>query len=235
MIEASPVARRGAAGVLTLAVLVVVAVATILTWPQRSSIALAALGPTGVSELSAPGQLLVPGDSASGVIAPPMTATGSATFTYDIPSIARVEVYAIDGTVADRTQSGDVREWSASPTVEGRGASTTPSSRSVATNVARLNLPFRVAGLRSQVDDVVRHFDEFGTPPPGVAQGGLKGYPKGTYGGQGLPQKPLGYYTESDVWVSGGGVKRSAERVVFGQGGEVYYTPTHYDGFVRIR
>lgn len=109
------------------------------------------------------------------------------------------------------------------------------SGSCVATNTARLNLPFRDAGLRSQVDDVVRHFDEFGTPPTGVAQGGLKGHPTGTYGGQGLPQKPLGYYTESDVWVSGGGVKRGAERLVFGQGGEVYYTPTHYDDFVRIR
>lgn len=106
----------------------------------------------------------------------------------------------------------------------------------LAPNTARaLNLPFRDAGLRSQIDDVVRHFDDLGTPPTGIAQGGLKGYPKGTYGGQGLPPKSLGYYTESDVWVSGGGIKRGAERLVFGRGGEVYYTPRHYDDFVRIR
>lgn len=105
-----------------------------------------------------------------------------------------------------------------------------------APNTARsLNLPFRDASLRSQVDDVVRHFDEFGRPPTGVAQGGLKNYPNGTYGGQGLPKQSLGYYTESDVWLSGGGIKRGAERLVFGRGGEVYYTPTHYDDFVRIR
>lgn len=110
------------------------------------------------------------------------------------------------------------------------------SSVALAPNTARaLNLPFRDAGLRSQVDDVVRHFDEVGRPPIGVQQGGLKGYPKGTYGGQGLPQKSLGYYTESDVWISGNGVKRGAERLAFGGGGEVYYTPTHYDDFVRIR
>ncbi len=98
-----------------------------------------------------------------------------------------------------------------------------------------LNLPFRDPGLRSQIDDVVRHFDEVGRPPTGVAQGGLRGHPRGTYGGQGLPDRPLGYYTESDVWTSGGGIKRGAERLVFGQGGEVYYTPNHYDSFVRIR
>lgn len=105
----------------------------------------------------------------------------------------------------------------------------------LAPNTAGLSLPFRNAGLRSQVDDVVQHFDDFGTPPTGIAQGGLKGYPKGTYGGQGLPSRSLGYYTESDVWISGGGIKRGAERLVFGRGGEVYYTPTHYDDFVRIR
>jgi hypothetical protein len=98
-----------------------------------------------------------------------------------------------------------------------------------------LSLPFNDAGLRSQVDYVVAHFDEFGKPPTGVQQGGLRGQPAGTYGGQGLPPRPLGYYTESDVWASGAGVKRGAERLVFGQGGEVYYTPTHYNDFVRIR
>lgn len=106
---------------------------------------------------------------------------------------------------------------------------------STAPRAPRLNLPFRDSGLRSQVDDVVRHFDEVGRPPTGVAQGGLRGHPRGTYGGQGLPDRPLGYYTESDVWTSGGGIKRGAERLVFGQGGEVFYTPNHYDSFVRIR
>ena len=164
------------------------------------------------------------------------TANSSPGNVYDVPAIARAVVHHAGATEGGPEHRSSAAEGFASGEPDDSGRSTTPSSQSVATNTAqRLNLPFRDAGLRSQVDDVVRNFDEFGTPPAGVAQGGLKGYPTGTYGGQGLPQKPLGYYTESDVWVSGGGVKRGAERLVFGQGGEVYYTPTHYDDFVRIR
>jgi len=103
------------------------------------------------------------------------------------------------------------------------------------TNTRPLSLPFKDDALSSQIDDVVRHFDELGTPPSGVAQGGLRGQPVGVYGGQGLPQQPLGYYTESDVFISGGGIKRTAERLVFGQGGEVWYSPNHYENFIRIR
>lgn len=170
-----------------------------------------------------------------GLVGSPTATVDAVPFTYDVPTYARVDAYSFDVVETSPPPIKSSRKGSASPLPEVRGSSTTPHARSVATNTARLNLPFRDAGLRSQVDDVVRHFDEFGTPPTGVAQGGLKGHPTGTYGGQGLPQKPLGYYTESDVWVSGGGVKRGAERLVFGQGGEVYYTPTHYDDFVRIR
>lgn len=154
---------------------------------------------------------------------------------YDAPVTTRGAIQGLGDLTNASSQPAGSQERSAARSVTTQGQSTTPHSRSVATNTARLNLPFRDAGLRSQVDDVVRHFDDFGAPPPGVAQGGLKGHPTGTYGGQGLPQKSLGYYTESDVWISGGGVKRGAERLVFGQGGEVYYTPTHYDDFVRIR
>lgn len=125
MIEASPVARRGAARVLAFAVLVVIAVAAILTWSQRSAMALAAAG-ADVSEPS-PGQFPVPGDGASRVIAPPTTATGPATFAYDVQSIALVEVCATDGAVAGRKQPGDLSEWSALPSAEPEGASTTPS------------------------------------------------------------------------------------------------------------
>ena len=116
-----------------------------------------------------------------------------------------------------------------------------PGPASTAANTGRgaLNLPFKNPSLRSQVEDVVRHFDEFGTPPLGVAQGGLKGYPKGTYGNKNgaLPGRPLGYYTETDIWASGNGVKRGAERLILGRNGEVYYTFNHYDlgSFVRIR
>ena len=41
---------------------------------------------------------------------------------------------------------------------------------------AGLNLPFAGDALRAKVDDVVRHFDEFGTPPQGVAQGGSRSF-----------------------------------------------------------
>lgn len=111
----------------------------------------------------------------------------------------------------------------------------------VAANAGRgaLNLPFKDPALRSQVDDVVRHFDDFGAPPPGVAQGGLKGYPKGTYGNKNgaLPNQPTGYYTETDIWTSGNGIKRGAERLILGRNGEVFYTSNHYElgSFVRIR
>ena len=103
--------------------------------------------------------------------------------------------------------------------------------------VQALNLPFKSPSLRSQIEKVVGHFDEFGESPTGVAQGGLKGFPKGTYGNKNelLPVQPNGYYTESDVWASGAGVKRGPERLIFGRGGEVYYSPDHYESFVRIR
>lgn len=87
--------------------------------------ALAAAG-ADVSEPS-PGQFPVPGDGASRVIALPTTATGPATFTYDVQSIALVEVCATDGAVAGRKQPGDLSEWSALPSAEPEGASTTPS------------------------------------------------------------------------------------------------------------
>lgn len=99
-----------------------------------------------------------------------------------------------------------------------------------------LNLPFRDAGLRSQVDDVVRHFDEFGTPPPGVRQGIRSGGERGVFQNANgtLPrQTDPRYYTEMDVWAGTG--PRGTERLVIGRGGEVYYTPDHCQSFVRIR
>ena len=50
-----------------------------------------------------------------------------------------------------------------------------------------------------------------------------------------LPAKPQGYYREFTVRPAPGVKGRGAERVVIGQGGEVYYTPNHYGSFVRIR
>jgi ribonuclease T1 len=41
--------------------------------------------------------------------------------------------------------------------------------------------------------------------------------------------QPEGYYTESDVWPGPG--PRGTERIVTGEGGEVWYTPDHYGTF----
>lgn len=49
------------------------------------------------------------------------------------------------------------------------------------------------------------------------------------------------YYHEADVWAlepnaAGTSASRSrGDRLVFGNGGEVYYTPDHYETFVRLR
>ncbi|MEV0448348.1 ribonuclease domain-containing protein [Streptomyces sp. NPDC050600] len=77
-----------------------------------------------------------------------------------------------------------------------------------------------------------------GRPPSGTQQGKRGNRPRGEYGnGNGqLAERPRGYYTESDVWpnMEGSG-PRGKERLVFGKSGEVYYTSSHYDNFIRLR
>ncbi|WP_030024367.1 polymorphic toxin-type HINT domain-containing protein, partial [Streptomyces monomycini] len=94
------------------------------------------------------------------------------------------------------------------------------------------------AETEKRVNEVVDFFDMHGRPPSMTHQGGRRGRPPGEYGntnGQ-LPSKPLGYYTESDVWPSGRGTGgRGTDRLVFGKTGEVYYTTTHYDNLIRVR
>jgi guanyl-specific ribonuclease Sa len=90
--------------------------------------------------------------------------------------------------------------------------------------------------LDAQVALVIDSMDRTGRPPDGVAQGGRKGGRRGTFqNAEGrLPTQPPGYYTESDVWpraASG----RGTHRLIFGRGGEVYYTADHYRTFVRVR
>lgn len=79
-------------------------------------------------------------------------------------------------------------------------------------------------------------FDRTGSPPAGVAQGGRRGGRRGVFdNAEGrLPRRGPGYYRESDVWPRGPG-GRGAERLVFGNAGEVYYTADHYRSFVRLR
>jgi guanyl-specific ribonuclease Sa len=84
--------------------------------------------------------------------------------------------------------------------------------------------------LSQQIGDVVDSMRTTGEPPPGVRQGGLPGKP-GVYGNKGmdLPPQPEGYYSESDVWPGPG--PRGTERIVMGDGGEVWYSPDHYGTF----
>jgi RHS repeat-associated protein len=84
--------------------------------------------------------------------------------------------------------------------------------------------------LRQQIGNVVDSLSTTGKPPAGVRQGSYQGQP-GVYANLSgdLPARPLGYYTESDVWPGTG--PRGTERIVTGQNGEVWYSPDHYGTF----
>jgi RHS repeat-associated protein len=94
--------------------------------------------------------------------------------------------------------------------------------------------------LRNQLSDVTTSLRDTGSPPPGVRQGGAPGHPgvfenrvpRGASSPK-LPERPFGYYTESDVWPGPG--PRGTERVVRGDGGEAWYSPDHYGTFREIR
>jgi guanyl-specific ribonuclease Sa len=90
--------------------------------------------------------------------------------------------------------------------------------------------------LERQVALVIDSMDRTGHPPAGVAQGGRHGGTRGVFeNAEGrLPREAGGYYTETDVWPRGEG-GRGARRLIFGRGGEVYYTADHYRTFVRVR
>ena len=62
------------------------------------------------------------------------TSTSVVAYAYDAPTIARVGVHEFEATEASPAQLSGSREESASPSVDGRRTSTTPSPRSVATN-----------------------------------------------------------------------------------------------------
>jgi guanyl-specific ribonuclease Sa len=90
--------------------------------------------------------------------------------------------------------------------------------------------------LERQVTLVIDSVDRTGHPPAGVAQGGRRSGKRGVFeNAEGrLPRQADGYYTETDVWPRGAG-GRGARRLIFGRGGEVYYTADHYRTFVRVR
>ena len=75
-----------------------------------------------------------------------------------------------------------------------------------------------------------------GRPPAGIAQGGRRGGDRGVFENAEarLPAQPRGYYHETDVWPRGPD-GRGAERLIFGSGGEVWYSGDHYRSFERVR
>ena len=102
------------------------------------------------------------------------------------------------------------------------------------------SLPFKDSALNDQIERVVKSMDATNAPPPGVRQGGATMFGTkltGLYRGGGLPDAPLGYYTETDIWPSEPGTPPGVYRLIFGKDGEVYATIAHYaDGaWVRIR
>jgi guanyl-specific ribonuclease Sa len=94
----------------------------------------------------------------------------------------------------------------------------------------------REGDLARQIAAVIDSMDRSGRPPTGVAQGGRRAGRRGVFeNAEGrLPPQPRGYYTETDVWPRGPG-GRGAQRLIFGKGGEVYYTADHYRTFRRVR
>jgi RHS repeat-associated protein len=83
--------------------------------------------------------------------------------------------------------------------------------------------------VHDQIINVINHWDKHGTRPEGVQFGGG---PEGVYRGHGMPKEAQGmdegYYHESDIFPTGEGESRpSTGRLVFGDKGEVWFTP-HY-------
>jgi len=76
---------------------------------------------------------------ALGLAVAPSYAAG--TCGYDAAAVARVDAHAFGAVAASPAQFSDMREGSASPSIEVRGTSTTSSSRSVATESAVSTVP----------------------------------------------------------------------------------------------
>ncbi len=125
------------------------------------------------------------------------------------------------------------RQETSPGTIDLRGKAEKPT---ITTPEGGVRLPFKNPELKAQIERVIESFDETGKPPAGVWQGRRRGYPPGLFFNDRnkLPSKPRGYYKESDIWPGKPG-NRGPERLIFGKGGEVYYTPDHYNTFVKIR
>lgn len=101
-------------------------------------------------------------------MAPPTTTASAATFAYDVPPIARVDIHGFEAAGAGPAQVSVAREGSAPPAVETRRAPTTPSALRNATNTGRaaLNLSDDVA---AQVDDAIARASQGQIRFPGTA------------------------------------------------------------------
>jgi ribonuclease T1 len=103
-----------------------------------------------------------------------------------------------------------------------------------AVNVPTLNrasqeaLPFSDSGLKQRVTDVLDNIEQGGPFP--YKRDGIVFKNREAL----LPNQAEGYYREFTV-PTPGATGRGAQRLVVGQGGEVYYTLDHYSSFVQIR
>ena len=68
------------------------------------------------------------------------TTASAASFTYDAPAVARVDIFEFRGADASPAKLNGTPELSALPPVEADGASTTPIARSVATEAAETSI-----------------------------------------------------------------------------------------------
>jgi len=76
------------------------------------------------------------------------TTASAATFAYDVPTIARADAQEFDTADASLVQPSDALDVAASPSVEGRGASTTPLHARNATEDAMAGV--RAAGSEGE-------------------------------------------------------------------------------------
>jgi hypothetical protein len=171
---------------------------------------------------------LAPGVGSMGATAG--TTTGdAATYSYDAPAVARVEVRVLGAARATQAQVNYPQGQSAPPADLVRRTSTTPLSQSVATNTAS-----------SLGDDFTRALDDIdnGVPRPNVrdpkpfgndGRGGTTRLPDAD--GAGNP----GSYTENTVKPRPPGGTLDGSRIVVGSDGSVWATTDHFTTWVQVR
>lgn len=88
--------------------------------------------------------------------------------------------------------------------------------------------------MRLQIKNVIDEVQTSGRPNPRTAymKKGNKNIFRNSEGN--LPKQPIGYYVESDVWPQPMRGARNSQRLIFGKGGEVYFTSDHYQTFTQL-